>query len=178
MKAPPIVVINLKRRIDRWKSWVEEAEKKNIEGYSRWEAIDGRKIEITSEIEYLFRDNNFDWRRGRIGCALSHMNVWLHVVEKQIPALIVLEDDARFNAPFAVPDLPPQWDLFYFGGAPWEGVHTPGVIVSDDVIMPNFSPDMFFTAVGYMISFKGACRLLDRLQNIGFNRPLDISTLR
>ncbi len=173
MEFPTIVVLNLKRRPDRWAAWVKEAERVGISNYNRWEAIDGGTLHFTTEIEYLFRDNDFNMRKNVVGCALSHMNIWLHVVENKIPSLIVFEDDARFNEPFTVPELPSGWDLFYFGGPPFKGIYPPGVPISDRIIIPRLPEDLYFTAIGYMISYKGAHQLLERLVKVGFNRAVD-----
>lgn len=169
----PIVVLNLKKRPERWEAWVQEAEKNKLENYSRWEAIDGSLVTITPEIQQLFKDNDFNMRRGVMGCALSHLNIWLHIVEEKLPALIVFEDDARFNETFCLPDLPRGWDIFYFGGPSLKGVYPPGIPFNEKVIIPKLDPDLYFTTIAYMLSFSGACKLLDRLDKVGFNRAVD-----
>lgn len=184
MTRPPIIVINLKRRPDRWAAWVHEAERVGMTQYTRWEAVDGTKITITPEIHNLFLHNDFNMRPGAVGCALTHMNVWLYIVENNIPALIVLEDDALLNEPLNMPDLPQGWDLFYYGGAllrkqyeppegPVRAVYPPGIPINELVLIPKFPDHMYFTTVGYMVSYDGACKLLDRLVKVGFNKPVD-----
>ena len=105
MDTPPIVVINLKRRADRWAAWTKEAERVGITNYTRWEAVDGSRLTLTTDIQNLFRNNDFNMRKGVVGCALSHMNIWLNIVENNVPALIIFEDDARFNEPFTMSRL-------------------------------------------------------------------------
>lgn len=173
MDTPPIVVINLKRRADRWAAWTKEAERVGITNYTRWEAVDGSRLTLTTDIQNLFRNNDFNMRKGVVGCALSHMNIWLNIVENNVPALIIFEDDARFNEPFNVPDLPFGWDLFYFGGPALKGIYPPGIPINDTIIIPKLPQDLYFTAIGYMISYKGANKLLERLVEIGFNKAVD-----
>ncbi len=184
MTTPPIVVLNLKRRADRWAAWIQEAERVGLANYTRWEAIDGRTIAITPDIQKLFLNNDFNMRRGVVGCALTHMNVWLHIVENNIPALIILEDDALLNEPLTMPDLPRGWDIFYYGGAvlrkqyeppegPVRAIYPPGIPINDQVLIPKFPDHMYFTAVGYMLSYTGASKLLNRLGKVGFNKPVD-----
>lgn len=173
MKTPPIVVLNLKRRPERWEAWIKEAKRVGIPSYTRWEAVDGSSLTLTSDIQYLFRNNDFAMRPGVVGCALSHMNIWLHIVENHIPSLIVFEDDARFNEPFLLPKLPQGWDLFYFGGAPLKGVYPPGIPISDTIIVPQLPRDLYFTTIGYMISYEGANQLLQSLMDKGFNKAVD-----
>ena len=83
-KLPPIVVLNIKDRPERWTAWRQEAERIALPEYKRWEAIVGSEIAITPEIQHLFRNNDFNMRRGVVGCALSHMSIWLYVVENSI----------------------------------------------------------------------------------------------
>lgn len=184
MASPPIVVLNLKRRTDRWAAWVREAERVGMTDYTRWEAVDGEKLVITPEIQKLFLNSNFDMRPGIVGCALTHMNIWLHITENKIPSLIILEDDALLNEPLTMPDLPSRWDLFYYGGAllrkqyeppegPVRAAYPPGIPINDKVLIPKFPDHMYFTTVGYMLSYSGACKLLERLIRVGFNKPVD-----
>lgn len=168
----PIVVLNLKRRPDRWEAWLKEASRMHIENFTRWEAVDGLKISMDENILNLFRANDFELKPGVVGCALSHMNIWLHVVENKIPSLIVLEDDSRFNEPLILPDLPKNWDLFYMGGAPWPGT-PPAIPINDKIARPDLPEDLYFTTIAYMISYHGACKLLDRLMRVGFNKAVD-----
>ena len=171
METPPIVVLNLRRRSERWAAWSIEAKRAGITNYRRWEAIDGYRMTMAQEIQHLFRFNDFNMERGVMGCALSHMNIWLHIVENNIPALIIFEDDARFNEPFAVPDLPLAWDLFYFGGG--HGIYPPGDPISDMIIIPKQSENLYLNTLAYMISYNGANKLLKRLGETGFNRAVD-----
>ncbi len=173
MKKVPIVVINLKRRPDRWEAWLKEARRVGISDFLRWEAVDGQSLVMTPEIQNLFRDNDFSMRRGVVGCALTHMNIWLHIVENNIPELIVFEDDARFNDPLVVPELLQGWELFYYGGPPFKGIYPPGVPISDTVMVPKLPDDLYFTTIAYMISYSGAHKLLDRLTKVGFNKAAD-----
>ena len=173
METPSVVVINLKRRPERWAAWVKEAERVGIVNYARWEAIDGSMLTMQRDVRHLFRNNDFNMRQGVMGCALSHMNIWLHILENNIPALIVFEDDARFNEPFSVPDLPFGWDLFYYGGPALKGIYPPGVPINDTIIIPKLPQDLYFTTLAYMISYSGAIKLLERLGEIGFNKAVD-----
>lgn len=172
-QSPRIVVLNLKRRPDRWAAWVQEAERMGIKNYTRWEAVDGDQVTVDEEIKKLFRDNDFKLNSGVMGCALSHMNIWLYVIENNLDALIVLEDDARFNEPVILPDLPKGWDLFYLGGAPLPGVYPPAAPVNDVISIPQLPQNLYFTTIGYMISASGAYKLLNRLNEIGFNKAVD-----
>jgi GR25 family glycosyltransferase involved in LPS biosynthesis len=173
MKYSPVAVINLKRYPERWIAWVKEAERMGITDYSRWEAVDGSTLTITSEVQQLFIKNDFNEHRGTIGCALSHMHLWLHIIENKVPELIILEDDARFNDSFEIPELPLGWDLFYYSGPSFKSIYPPGISINDKIMIPQFSKDLHFTTLSYRLSYSGACKLIGRLRKIGFNRAVD-----
>ena len=65
------------------------------------------------------------------------------MLSRTASALIVFEDDARFNEPFEVPQLPLGWDLFYYGGAPLKGIYPPGVPISEAINIPNLPEDVY-----------------------------------
>ena len=45
-------------------------------------------------MRHLFRGNDHDYRRGIVGCALSHLDLWRQVAAGDRPA-VVFEDDAE-----------------------------------------------------------------------------------
>jgi len=92
----PVLVVNLNRRQDRWNSISEHLKSKNITNFEKFEAVDGRELTLTNELKYLFRGNDFNFRRGVIGCALSHIKIWRRLInDPKNNYYIVLEDDAE-----------------------------------------------------------------------------------
>jgi GR25 family glycosyltransferase involved in LPS biosynthesis len=121
-----IVCINLKRRPDRRAQMVQKLKDVGITKYSFLDAVDGKTLEFTQPIYHLFRDNDFNYKKGTMGCALSHYNLWQHLVNtdaaQETDYYFILEDDVVFFKEF-VPyfdamvsklyELDPTWDLFY-----------------------------------------------------------------
>ena len=61
---------------------------------------------------------------GEIGCFMSHYNIWMEIVERNLDTVLVLEDDIRFEAFFRAKleyllaelrTIPDKWDLVYIG---------------------------------------------------------------
>jgi len=66
------------------------------------DAVDGNDIQPTPALRDLFIGNDFNYRRGVIGCALSHYNLWMQLlVDSTTDYYIILEDDlSRININF------------------------------------------------------------------------------
>ena len=66
-----------------------------------WDATDGSLL-TADEIQAVYQPRRhfprypFELTRGEIGCFLSHRRIWQMMVEKNIPKLLVLEDDVEF----------------------------------------------------------------------------------
>ncbi|NBR61256.1 MAG: glycosyltransferase family 25 protein, partial [Actinobacteria bacterium] len=120
-----IKIINLERRPDRLESLYKSFP--TLTNFSNvFKATDGKQLEMTPDLKHLFRNNDFDWKKSVMGCALSHMRVWLKLVEDNLPFVnnyMILEDDVRFNISMldtfanSMRDLPSDtWDVLYLGG--------------------------------------------------------------
>ena len=88
-----IKVINLLRRPDRKDNVIQNFKNVNITDYEFVEAVDGNAVTPTSEIITLFKGNDFGNRRGVIGCALTHYNLWKKLLESEFDYFLIMEDD-------------------------------------------------------------------------------------
>jgi GR25 family glycosyltransferase involved in LPS biosynthesis len=92
----PIKIINLERRSDRKENMIREFEKQGItlreENFVK--AVDGKELKLTEELYELFKGNNFNYRQGVIGCALSHYYLWKQLVnDETFDYYVIMEDD-------------------------------------------------------------------------------------
>lgn len=88
-----IKVLNLLRRTDRKDSSIKNFKHANIINYEFIEGIDGKALTPNSELISLFKGNDFGNRRGVIGCALTHYNLWKKLLESDFEYFIIMEDD-------------------------------------------------------------------------------------
>jgi len=89
-----IKVINLTNREDRKNQMIEQFRKENIQNYDIIEAVDGKDLEETNELYQLFQNNNFENKKGVIGCALSHIKLWNKLLNDETNDFyVILEDD-------------------------------------------------------------------------------------
>lgn len=86
-------VINLKRRTDRKNKIKKLFNDCNFSNYEFYEAVDGSTLTNNEEIYNLFKGNDFGWRKGVIGCALSHYNLWKQLLNHSDEYYCIFEDD-------------------------------------------------------------------------------------
>ena len=90
----PIKIVNLKRRKDRKLNLEKILKQQNINSYEFIEAVDGNLLKPTLELKYLFEGNDFASRKGVIGGALSHYNLWKRLLEdNKNDYYLIMEDD-------------------------------------------------------------------------------------
>jgi GR25 family glycosyltransferase involved in LPS biosynthesis len=90
-------VINLARRTDRKEYMRQLLDKEGLvqgRDYTFVKAVDGRELRVTDEIRTAFAKNEFQFRRGILGCALTHIALWKQLVaDTENESYIVVEDD-------------------------------------------------------------------------------------
>lgn len=89
------LVLNLKRRSDRLKNFVETNHKQlQSLQYKVFDAVDGNDIPPLPKILKTFESGDYCYRKGIMGCALSHIKMWRDfIVSSDNDTLLVLEDD-------------------------------------------------------------------------------------
>lgn len=85
-------VINLDRRQDRMKKI--EDQKPWLPQYERISAIDGQQLKITKRLRSFCRYGNYKMRAGVIGCALSHLKLYVKLLgDEEHDGYVIFEDD-------------------------------------------------------------------------------------
>ena len=97
-----IKVINLVRRRDRRENVIQNFKRANITNYEIIQAVDGKDLTPTSQIVTLFQGNDFGNRRGVIGCALTHYNLWKQLLESDVDYFLIMEDDFTIIKTFKI----------------------------------------------------------------------------
>lgn len=107
-----IVVINLKRRPDRWYHCQEQLRAIGVTSAIRFDAKEG----------FIAGEQGAKYN-GNLGCTMSHRGVMDMIVENGWPRCLVLEDDAKFiwsntqdMFERMARDVPKTWDMLYLGG--------------------------------------------------------------
>lgn len=177
-----IKIVNLNRRSDRKTNMLKKLYEHNITNYEFFEAVDGNLLEPSMFIKKLFKNNDFNYRKGVIGCALSHYKLWQQLSnDEKYSYYVILEDDIEFvdnfnnyldNCVSIIRNENIQYALL--GGYQIEEKLT----LNDTISFNKISTSTRCSgAFGYIIT-KEACRMLIRyLNKNGINRAIDHSGL-
>jgi len=182
-------IINLERRADRFELF-KKTHPDLANSLMRLEAFDGRSLRLTPKIARLFAPHDFKWKKSVMGCALSHLTLWMQLINEKpdINTYLVLEDDARLSPEWrgawenAVDNghLPEGWDLVYLGGilppnrpgfesAAVEKINDSVARVKGNQLFGQSEPNRYFhfCAYAYVLTRRGAQKIVDFIRTRG-----------
>lgn len=176
-------VINLDRRKDRLDTFTK------THGFGdrllRLSAFDGKKLIMTPKIARLFAPNDFNWKKSVMGCALSHLALWIQLLNEKpnIQSYLILEDDARLQPGWAAvwekaleEGCMNDYDVVYLGGilppnkAGFDSCiervsdHV-GRIRTNTLFSQTPSTYFHFCAYSYVLTRKGAEKIISVLKS-------------
>lgn len=176
-----IWIVNLDRREDRWKKFQENCRDFADVG-QRFSAVDGKSLQVTQSIAQLFAKNDFHWKKSVMGCALSHILLWLQLVCEGpgVQSYLIFEDDAKCEPDWKekifkiFEQIPKDAELAYLGGilpgnkAAYNEVLKPvndywATIAPNTLFSKDPMPIFHFCTYSYYITRSGAQKLLDAL---------------
>jgi GR25 family glycosyltransferase involved in LPS biosynthesis len=177
-------IINLDRRKDRWEKFQTYKEVKCLD-YKRFPAIDGTTLEPTESLQRIFDGNDYNMREGMVGCAMSHIKLYIELVNSEYDAFCIMEDDLEFVPNFRekfqylYKNLPQSWDMCYLGHHMWKKYKTDEYY--DKTCLPISEKWDTCTSLkysmggtgGYIISKKGAEKLLEFINLTGMTNGID-----
>lgn len=110
-------VINLEKNKERLANMQDALRELNVE-FIRFPAVYGKDLSLIERRRAL---NGFAWlctqgypaRDGQIGCALSHIQIYQKMIQEDITACCILEDDVAFSSeyPFVVSYIEKHLDI-------------------------------------------------------------------
>lgn len=129
--------------------WMKMKDRFGREGYSvkRWIAS------TPTQVKDHFSDSLSSFQKA---CAQSHVNIWKHAVEKNLPYVFILEDDACFDRnwllrlqEFIDSNRDSEWDAIFLNAS--EPVEPFKWVEAREHVL----------AAGYILSLKGAKAILE-----------------
>lgn len=172
---PTIFLINLDIAQERLAFMQEQARRAGI-NLERVPGVAGAAVAERWRDQFLLPDGCIasPLNAGEVGCYASHLLVCSHIVERDLPLAVVLEDDVEVPEDFgqfidAVPDLlPPAWDIIKLNNHPSRAVYSLGRVGPRHLVRFYRQPPM---TGGYLISNAGARKLLVPRPR---NKPIDM----
>jgi GR25 family glycosyltransferase involved in LPS biosynthesis/GT2 family glycosyltransferase len=182
------VIINLDRRPDR----MEELEKnsgdvKSLLAWDRISAIDGEKLKITEQLQRIFEGNDYNMRKGMVGCAMSHLKLCCDIAES-VPNIIycILEDDITFVPNFKdkfvqliIDSHNQPWDIIYLGHHMREQFLTEKTYSKTEYpLLERWNTQEALSRSlggtgGYLIKSSGAQKFMDFIERVGMTNGID-----
>ncbi len=182
-------VINLDKRLDRYEKFNKVAFQLNFLNYERFSAIDGNLLESTPRLQCICDGNDYEMKVGFIGCALSHMQLYINLIESEEEAYLILEDDLTFIVPEFQNKLLHlynqfknlDWDIVYLGHHEQHRYHKNEITEEEKINMPKLEKwnmqESFLKSIGgtfaYFISKKGANKVLEFINEKGLTNGID-----
>ena len=180
-------VMNLDRRPDRMTEFNKHVKSTNFLDIERFSAIDGSKLTPTPQLQQIFDNNDYNMREGMVGCAMSHITLYIKLLkDPNNDVYCIFEDDIDFTPDFHNKLLlcskeldKTKWDIFYLGHHLWS--HH----IDDNVYSKTLTPKIeqfnmaksfqmsLGGAAGYMITKKGAEKLLEIINVTGMTNGID-----
>lgn len=173
-------LVHLERRRDRLSKLEIPSSLDHVQTFP---AVDGSLLEPCAELTYLFRDNWRDLRSGVVGCALSHIKLWMKLVSEihKTQVYFIFEDDVQFDSDFshkwgaewcAINDTFEPWDVVFIGNC-----RRAPAAAKRGWFTPKSSQEALEYSRGgthaYVIKYTGALKLITYISQNGMVNAID-----
>lgn len=177
-------VLNLKRRQDRLQKF-REVNKLELTHFHVFNAIDGMKLKPSLFIQKLFEFNDYKYRRGIVGCAISHILMWAELSSSSnLNGMLIIEDDARLSKNFIAKFLHllndcPEADIIFLhhhAYPQWQNINDLNQVKIPIATQWSKEKSINRSMGGttcYYITRLGATRLLDEIDRKGIKYGID-----
>ena len=178
-------VINLERRFDRLQSFFEQNKNENIP-IQIFSAFDGKSMNPSHKIQKAFKSGDYNYRRGIVGCAMSHIYLWKKFLQEQTQSyMIVLEDDAKLTKDFRnklmylINKYKNQFEIMFLHYNPYPQYNNINLYLKTKIpiaeewsVERSMKENMGSTAC-YIISRDGARNMLKHVEKYGMYNAVD-----
>lgn len=172
MKAAVVSLINENERRQHIDSLFK---KHNIE-FDYFDAINKSQVDATLTA-YKLAVHSDKMSKGEVACYLSHYCLWQRVIDQDLPYLMIFEDDIYFSKSASellnnCEWLPDDFDVIKLETMYDRVMINQGVHLVHDLKLCHMQSRHMGMA-GYIISQKGAKKIVGMIQALGIERPID-----
>lgn len=178
-----LYVINLERRPDRREYMNQLGEYHSLD-LNFFKAIDGKVLTATDEIKRMFANNDFASRRGFIGCALSHYNIWKQLLnDEKCNKYVIFEDDIEFDIGFkkklsiVLSKMEEDTDVLHLGYTYYRHkreLYEKKVEEDSSLRIVEFDKSLYIGGLfGYVVTKSGAKKMTEFMETNGIRHGID-----
>lgn len=167
--------INLLRRPDRRNRVKSEFEKNNIKDVEFFDAVDGKNLHATENIVRMFLFNDFEYRSGIIGCALSHYLLYKQLISDEDSDLyLIFEDDIEIlpnfneNCDTILKQVGLNFDILFIGNHGYDKTQ-----IGTPVRLETFNNYGAGGTFGYIFTKKFAIRIVNAIEKYSIKYAID-----
>jgi GR25 family glycosyltransferase involved in LPS biosynthesis len=168
-----VYLINMDKDKDRLITATNHCNELSID-FERFPGIDPKQLLQKEKNKYLNNFNQYFMPYGVVGCAYSHIYIWLDAIKNNYKNILILEDDVIYkkenfyeNFENAYNELPNDYDLFFIG------YNAGNNIQSNDFKYIYQPKKLFYQTHSYIVSLEGCKKLVKIIQNNKINNPID-----
>lgn len=179
-------VVNLEKRVDRMKQFIiNNHESIECLQYLFFKAIDGHDVNPLPKTLKLFENGDYNYRKGIVGCASSHIKIWYELIISEIDVMVVLEDDVTLTPDFvkklvhALKNLPvDKWDVLFLGHFLYPQFRKESDREDKNPSVEKWSKNKCIEqsmggTIGYAIHKRGAIKMYKYIQENGVYNAID-----
>jgi GR25 family glycosyltransferase involved in LPS biosynthesis len=169
-------IINLLRREDRKAKMITELKKSNFDSHIFIPAIDIQPGDYSPKfLSNLFYGNDFNNRKGIIGCALSHFFLWNQLINSTEPYYLIFEDDIMINKKIPLECAAHGIDFLFLGYLTETPQKQTDCNLIDGVakVIPLCKEKYVGGFHSYVITRSGATKMLDYIKRNGIKHGID-----
>ena len=178
-------VINLEKRPERLANFVKRNNDQLVP-FNVFNGVDGKKLRPNGKTQKIFETGDYNFRRGIVGCATSHIKIWLEFLKSASTYCVVLEDDVQLNKQYnsklfsLLHTYQGQFDILMLHWNPyptlqnkeeWESLYTKPTAELWDV-QKSCQMNMG-SGAGYLLTRKAARHLLSFINKHGSPNAID-----
>jgi GR25 family glycosyltransferase involved in LPS biosynthesis len=178
-------LINLERRFDRLQNFFEQ-NKNELIPIQIFNGFDGKNISPSHKIQKAFKSGDYNYRRGIIGCAMSHISIWKKFLEEQTQNyVLVLEDDARLTRDFknkliyVLQENRGKFEIMFLHYNPYPNFMKLELNIQSSIpkaeewSVERSMRENMGSGAGYILSRNGARNMLKHIQKHGVYNAID-----
>lgn len=171
-----IKVVNLERRPDRKEQTILKFKEQGIIDYKFIEAVDGQKLDVSVDIIELFKGNDYGSRKGFIGCALTHYNLWKKLLDSTDEYYFIMEDDVQMDPKFSemIKSIDySKYDILFLGYSMFSSVREK-IEINNEFSIGRLSMGQYIGGTfAYSINRTGAKKMLNYIEKNGIKHGID-----